>query len=162
MVSNVADLKTKRLYTACVAEFIGTLLLVLVGCGAVQSSNGTVLHISLAFGFTVATMVWMIGHISGGHINPAVTVGLVVTHRITFARGVLYAVSQTAGAIVGAALLYALTPEENPSLGLCTIRNELKSGQAFGIELLVTFVLVWVVFSSIDSNRSDIDSEHKI
>src|SRR5678815_1425048 len=90
------------------AEFIGTLWLVLGGCGSAvlaaafpQVGIG-LLGVSLAFGLSVLTMVYAVGHVSGGHFNPAVTVGLCVARRI-HARDVLpYIVAQLAGAIVGA------------------------------------------------------------
>ena len=63
------------------------------------------LDIAFAFGLIVATMVWSIGHISGGHINPAVTCGMLVARKITIARAVLYIISQCLGAISGAGIL---------------------------------------------------------
>lgn len=157
MVSIAEDVKTKRMYTACIAEAMGTMLLVLVACGAAQSASGSsaVAHISLAFGFSVGTIVWMIGHISGGHINPAVTIGLVAARRITIIRGLLYIGSQIGGAVAGAYLLRALS-FENASLGHCSIAM-IGSGAwlvAGAIECLEAFILVFTVFSSVDSNRS--------
>jgi len=155
MVSIAEDVRTKRMYTACVAEALGTMLLVLVACGAAQSAHGSsaVAHISLAFGFSVGTIVWMIGHISGGHINPAVTVGLVVARRITIIRGILYIGSQIGGAVAGAYLLRALS-FENASLGHCTIDGRITWVVAGAIEMLEAFILVFTVFSSVDSNRA--------
>jgi len=161
MANNFSDLKTKRLYTACLAEMLGTSLLVLVACGAAQVSMGNLVHISLAFGFSVGTIVWMIGHISGGHINPAVTIGLLFARRITLARAILYILVQIVGSIIGAALLQALTPGD-ASLGVCSVTRiqadgvtpGINTAQAFGVELMEAFVLVFTVFSSIDSCRT--------
>ena len=94
------------------AEFLGTLWLVLGGCGSAvlaaafpQVGIG-LLGVSLAFGLTVLTMAYAVGHVSGGHFNPAVTVGLCTARRF-LARDVLpYIVAQVAGAIVGAGILY--------------------------------------------------------
>jgi aquaporin Z len=98
------------------AEFIGTFSLVLFGCGsAVIASNVTVgpsgiglLGISIAFGFAVVAMAYAIGPISGCHINPAVTVGVLVAGRMTVKDAVGYIISQLAGAILGAGVLYIL------------------------------------------------------
>ena len=82
--TSVEDAKSCRFWLALIAEFLGTLLLVVVACGS--CSGGDVVRISLAFGLSVATIVWMIAHISGGHINPAVTIGFLVTRNISILR----------------------------------------------------------------------------
>jgi len=78
------EVKTAGFWLAVLAEFIGTGLLVLVGCGS--CAGGDVVRISLAFGLGVATIVWTIAHVSGGHINPAVTAGFLFTRKISFVR----------------------------------------------------------------------------
>jgi aquaporin Z len=94
-----------------VAEFIGTLALVLVGCGAIAIGGfGTafpvgILPIALAFGLTVTAMAYGIGHISGAHLNPAVTVSLWVAGRIRTEDVPGYIVAQLVGGIVGAGIL---------------------------------------------------------
>lgn len=102
------------------AEFIGTLGLVLGGCGAAvlaadfgSSDAGTslglgFLGVSLAFGLTVVTGAYALGHISGGHFNPAVTAGLVAGGRFPAAKAGLYIVAQVLGAIGGAILIYLM------------------------------------------------------
>ena len=95
-----------------VAEFIGTFWLVLGGCGsAVLAAAFPELGIgfvgvSLAFGLTVLTMAFAIGHISGCHLNPAVSLGLAVAGRFKFSELPAYVIAQVLGAIVAAALLY--------------------------------------------------------
>jgi aquaporin Z len=96
------------------AEFIGTLWLVLGGCGSAvlaaafpQVGIG-LLGVSFAFGLTVLTMAYAIGHISGCHLNPAVTLGLVAGGRFPAAEAVPYIIAQTAGAVAGAAILYVI------------------------------------------------------
>jgi aquaporin Z len=93
------------------AEFIGTFWLVLGGCGSAvlaakfpETGIGFV-GVALAFGLTVLTMAYAVGHISGGHFNPAVTVGLAVGGRFSFADVVPYIIAQVIGAIVAAAVL---------------------------------------------------------
>ena len=152
-VTNVEDLKSRRMWTAVVAEFVGTLLLVLITCGATYDGNAV--QISLSFGFTVATVVWAIGHVSGGHINPSVTMGFIVARRITIVRGLLYIVAQTLGGIVGAALLKGVSASGTPQ-GTVALATGISVGQGFGVELIVCFVLVFVVFSCVDDQRTDL------
>lgn len=101
----------------CAAEFIGTLWLVFGGCGtavfalitrdALSPTVGLV-GVSLAFGLTVLTGAYALGHISGGHFNPAVTIGLATGKRFAWAEVPHYIVSQVLGGIVGAGLIWAI------------------------------------------------------
>jgi aquaporin Z len=90
------------------AEMIGTMVLVLIGCGSAVIAGGQIgfLGISFAFGFAVLAMAYGIGGISGCHINPAVTVGALVAGRINAKDAGMYIVFQVVGAIIGAGILY--------------------------------------------------------
>ncbi len=95
------------------AEFIGTFWLVLGGCGSAVLAGAVPLGIafagvSLAFGLTVLTGVYALGHISGGHFNPAVSVGLLVAKRFPGKDLVPYIIAQVAGAVAAAAVLYVI------------------------------------------------------
>jgi aquaporin Z len=96
------------------AEFIGTFWLVLGGCGSAVLAAGFpemgigFLGVSLAFGLTLLTMAFAIGHISGCHINPAVSVGLMVGGRFPAAEFLPYVIAQVTGGIAGAAILYVI------------------------------------------------------
>ena len=96
------------------AEFFGTFWLVLGGCGAAVFAAGfPVLGIgfagvALAFGLTVLTMVYAVGHISGGHFNPAVSVGLAIAGRFSWGELVPYVIAQVVGAIAGAIIIYLI------------------------------------------------------
>src|SRR5580698_10534704 len=97
-----------------IAEFIGTLWLVLGGCGAAvlaaafpQVGIG-LLGVSLAFGLTVLTMAYAIGHVSGCHLNPAVSLGLFVSGRFPAKDLLPYVAAQVLGGIAGAAILYVI------------------------------------------------------
>lgn len=94
-----------------VAEFLGTLVLVLMGCGSavIAGSNGTtgvgLLGIAFAFGLSVVAMAYAIGHVSGCHLNPAITIGMVMVGRMKGSESIGYIVSQILGAIAGAGIL---------------------------------------------------------
>ncbi len=96
------------------AETLGTFWLVFGGCGsavlaAAFPNVGIGLHgVSLAFGLTVLTMAYAIGHISGCHLNPAVTIGLVTARRFPSSEAVPYIIAQVAGAVIAAAILLAI------------------------------------------------------
>jgi aquaporin Z len=96
------------------AEFIGTFWLVLGGCGSAVFASVfpeygvNLLGVALAFGLTVLTMVYAIGHISGCHLNPAVTIGLWTSGRMNSNEVLPYIISQVLGAIAGASVLYLI------------------------------------------------------
>jgi aquaporin Z len=103
-----------KLTNKLAAEFVGTFWLVLGGCGSAvlaaafpQVGIG-LLGVSLAFGLTVLTMAFAVGHVSGGHFNPAVSLGLLVGGRFAAKEFVPYVIAQVAGAIVAAAVLYMI------------------------------------------------------
>ncbi|MGD9744625.1 MAG: aquaporin Z [Dongiaceae bacterium] len=103
-----------RLARPMAAEFVGTLWLVFGGCGSAVLAAAFpdlgigFMGVALAFGLTVLTMVYALGHVSGGHFNPAVTIGLWAGGRFPTADILPYWVAQVAGAIVGAAILYVI------------------------------------------------------
>ena len=147
------------------AEFVGPLALVFVGGGAVMiadfgAGNSGLVTVALAHGFVIATMVSAIGHVSGGHLNPAVTIGAWVTQKISSSLALIYLVSQFAGGIVGALLLRAAFPKTiwkgaTHPLGVTTVVNGISKGQAVLIEAVLTFFLMWVIMATaIDPNGS--------
>ncbi len=94
-----------------VAEFVGTFALIFVGAGAIISTrNGDLLTIALAHGLTIGVMVSAAAHISGGHFNPAVTLGAVVGRQIAPRHAVVYCLSQAVGGLAGAAMLVGIFP----------------------------------------------------
>jgi aquaporin NIP len=125
-----------------VAEFIGTFALVFVGCGTIATGNLDVLGGAVAFGGTLGIMVYALGHISGGHFNPAVSIGLAIGRRFSWRRVPAYLVAQVVGATV-AALLLRLTL--NPGVSLGVTHPSGSDGQAFVWEVVMTFLLVFVV-----------------
>ena len=127
---------TKDFWRAVSGEFLATLIFVLLGLGstinwgAAQSGAGAappadLVLISLCFGLSIATMAQCFGHISGGHINPAVTAAMLVTRKISLAKAIFYVLAQCLGAVVGAAVLFLVTPSAvSGGLGVTTVRIE--------------------------------------
>ncbi|OIV36225.1 aquaporin [Mangrovactinospora gilvigrisea] len=144
---------------AVLAEFLGTLLLVFFGVGvAVVSTPLTAqVVIPLSFGFVLLALCYAIGPISGCHVNPAVTLGMVICRRISPVTAVAYWVAQFVGAIAGAALLYAVA-KQIPGLRIhgafgtngYGLRSSvhLSLGGAFLAEAILTFLLVFVVLAA--------------
>src|SRR3954447_9913397 len=105
---------TPTLFRRCSAEFLGTMWLVFGGCGsavlaaAFPNVGIGLLGVSLAFGLTVMTMAFAIGHISGCHLNPAVSVGLMVGKRFPASSLLGYVVAQVLGGAAGAGVLYII------------------------------------------------------
>src|SRR3954466_14633007 len=100
------------------AEFLGTLILVLLGCGAAVLGGDHVgqLGIALAFGFAIVALAYGLGPISGGHVNPAVSLGVYLAGRMSAREMLFYWVAQCTGAVAGAALLM-LIAGSSASLG---------------------------------------------
>lgn len=133
-----------------IAEFIGTLVLVLFACGvaAVTGCSGTnpdtaYLMTALAFGLVIVAMAYSIGNISGCHINPAVSIAMLVSGKMKIKDFIGYVVAQFAGAIAGAAILGAILGS-NESLG----QNGLYNGDIIAsliVEVILTFVFVLAI-----------------
>jgi MIP family channel proteins len=138
-----------------VAEFIGAFTLTFIGAGAVVAAHGihdpSLIGVAIANGLAIGVMVSAFGHISGGHFNPAVTFGFLVTRRIKPALGVIYWVAQFAGAAFAALLIHALIPKvltEPVNLGEPALGNGVGAGSGVVLEGIMTFLLVTVVFAS--------------
>jgi aquaporin Z len=148
-----------------VAEFIGTFWLVLGGCGSAvlaASFPGVgigLLGVSLAFGLTVLTMAYALGHISGCHLNPAVSLGLAAGGRFSWSEVLPYAVAQVIGAIAAAALLYLIASgKAGFELGAGLASNgygEHSPGKyslyaGFLTELVMTFMFLMIILGATD------------
>src|SRR3979411_2497483 len=143
-----------------VAEFVGTFALIFFGAGSIcadqfrrtggQGGLG-LLGIALAHGLAIAIMVTSLGHISGGHFNPAITIGFWVTRRVNTIDTVLYWVAQLAGATAAAFLLKAVVPEETwraVALGVPELARDFPRWAGMALEAVTTFFLVLVVFAT--------------
>jgi len=135
------------------AEFIGTLVLVFMGCGSAIflgcEPNGGHLAVALAFGLSIVAMAYVIGNVSGCHINPAVSLAMLLRKKLTITDFCGYVVAQVAGAISAAGLLKLLL-----SFGLTDLTSGLGSngvagaggvGGAFLVEVILTFIFIFLI-----------------
>lgn len=141
------------------AEFVGTFALVFIGAGSIVTAVAVapegfagLVTIGLAHGLAIAVMVTAVGHVSGGHFNPAVTFGALLTAKIRIGDAIVYWASQLLAGIVAAGLLRAALPSdawEPVALGVPAVNIDvISSGQAVLIEAILTFLLVWVIFGA--------------
>ncbi|XP_077154166.1 aquaporin-2-like [Ranitomeya variabilis] len=144
---------------AFAGELIGTSIFVFFGLGSAmnwQSALPTVLQIAMTFGLGIGTLVQTLGHISGAHLNPAVTVAFLVSSQISLFRAVCYVCAQMLGAVIGAALLYEFTPQEvHGNFGVNMPSNNATEGQAVTVEIILTLQLVLCIYASTDDRRDD-------
>lgn len=141
------------------AEFVGTFALVFIGAGSIAAASAAggggagagLVTVAIAHGLVIATMVSAVGHISGAHLNPAVTLGAVLFRKIKGRDSVAYFVAQLGGAVAAAAALRVLLPQgawRSVNLGTPVLGENVTSGQGIAIEAVLTFFLVWVVFAT--------------
>lgn len=148
---------------AAVAEFIGTFALIFFGAGtiiAIQGAplgdGGNLLAIALAHGVTIAIMVSLMAHLSGGAFNPAISVALWVTGKVSSSRSAVFIVAQLAGAALAAVGLKYLAPTvmyDNVQGGIPAVAPTYAIGKAVLLEAVATFFLVWAVFASAIDDR---------
>ena len=145
------------------AEMVGTMVLVLMGCGVAVSlgcdvaAPSTVIGTSLAFGLSVVAMAYAIGGISGCHINPAITFGVWLSKRMSGKDALMYVLFQVIGAVIGSAILFALTSSSDVVATTATGANGLQQGVSVcgGLvaEIVFTFIFVLVVLGTTDSEK---------
>ena len=130
------------------AEFVGTFALIFAGAGAI-AVGADLVGVAFAHGLVIAVMASAVGHISGGHFNPAVTFGFVVTRRMEPTLAGAYVVAQLLGATVAALALRVLLPERlDLDAGVPQLGDGVGVGAGMGIEAILTFFLVWVIFAT--------------
>nr|AFP49894.1 aquaporin 2a [Glossina morsitans morsitans] len=176
----INELKSKdyRLWQSLVGEFLGNLILNFFACGAcTQPEDGT--FKALAFGLGVFMAITVVGHLSGGHVNPAVTLGMLVAGRVSLLRAILYVIFQCLGSIAGTAairvfilnkikcvcqklltfcLLFQQTLIDEVyynGLGHTSLAPNITELQGVGIEFFLGLVLVLTVFGACDANKPD-------
>jgi MIP family channel proteins len=135
------------------AEFVGAFALIFVGAGAVVAAGPTgepgVVAIAFANGLVIAVMVSAVAHISGGHFNPAITLGFLVTGRLAPVLAIVYWIAQFAGAVAAAALLRWIFDDANEgNLGAPVLNPSIQPEAGLIVEAILTFFLVWVMFAT--------------
>ncbi len=138
---------------ALTAEFVGTFTLIFIGAGAATIS-GSLVAVAFAHGLVVLGLAYAYGYISGTHINPAVTIGLLVGGQIEIGAALGYIVAQLAGGVAGAAALAFALGDKAGALGATVPAEGIGTGQAFFIEVFLTFLLVNVIYHTAVSGKA--------
>ena len=153
----------KELLKKGIAECLGTFVLVFFACGVATLTGGSLVPTALAFGFVIVAMAYSIGRISGCHINPAVSLGMLVAGKMTLKEFCVYVVSQVLGGFLGAVLLFGILKMSGVEVGALAACNTVINYGAEGVtagtvigalltEVVLTFIFVYVIFNATDEN----------
>ena len=145
-----------------IAEFIGTFTLVFIGIGSIASSSmpgvqSGLVGIAIAHGLALACMISATAAISGGHLNPAVTIGLLAAKKINVATAIRYVIAQCIGAIVAAALIKICIPQDiltAVNLGTPSLGTKITPIMGVITEIILTFFLVFAVYGTAVSKHA--------
>lgn len=105
---------------------------------------------------TLATLIWCMGNVSGGHFNPSVTIAFLFTGKINPLLTIMYVGAQLLGGFTGATILYSFASDKAGNLTVTLVHPDIHLGQGFAVEMLITFILVFTIFSCVDSRRNDL------
>jgi len=143
------------------SEFFATMIFVFIGTGAVTAAQASLGNtqiqvppltlIAIAHGFAIMVLVYAVGEVSGGHINPAVTWACLITNKISFIRALIYVIAQLGGAVAGSALLRSILSDDLINLGMGCHHidtNKITIAQGFGAEVIFTFIFIFIVFAT--------------
>lgn len=153
------EIKTAEAWQAAIAEFIATFSFVFLASGAVvvainmvgqgDLTVSTLILIALAHGLAITILVACTGRVSGGHINPAVTISMMATKKMGLSKGLMYVIAQLLGATIGSYLLMIIIPETiQGNLGAHALAANIDPATGLVIEILLTFFLVFVIFAT--------------
>ncbi len=143
-----------KLSTVLTAEFVGTFALIFIGAGAVALGIGGLVGVALAHGLVIVGFAYAYGHVSGTHINPAVTIGLWAGGQIAAPRAAAYIVVQLAGGIVGALALSFVLGGTDSGLGATTLAEGVTPVRGLVLEIILTFFLVNTIFNAAVSGKA--------
>jgi MIP family channel proteins len=151
-----------------VGEFIAMTLFVFIGCGSAMSiakaeGSAWVLQVSLAFGIAITVLAYTIGHYSGGHMNCAVTLGLVIVGNCSVMQGIGNLVAQLLGSVLGAKILWVaysgipnVSLDRTGGLGTNTVGDGVPMVSALICEIVGTFLLMYVVLETAVNKANDV------
>ncbi len=147
-----------------IAEFIGTAVLVLFGTGIAVITGGNLVATALAFGLAIVAMAYVIGNISGCHVNPAVSLSMLISKKMSTKDFIGYVVSQVAGAFAGTGILYAIlkgTTIGTEALGAngygALSATEITLVGAIIVEVILTFVFIYTILGvTSDESKSNV------
>ncbi|KAM7352019.1 aquaporin AQPAn.G-like [Cochliomyia hominivorax] len=144
-----------HLWKSAIGEFIGNLILNFFAVGACsQPEDGT--FKALSFGLGVFMAITIVGHLSGGHVNPAVTIAMLVTGRVSVVRTIFYIAAQCLGAATATCAVKAFLDEAyHNGLGHNSLAENISELQGLGIEFFLGLVLVLTVFGACDANKPE-------
>lgn len=162
MKSQIDDVRSTVFWKAFLAEIIGTFFLVFLIIGSLmhdpkKETGPDHLYVAILAGFFIATIIMTFLHVSGGHVNPAISIGFLVTRHISLLRFIAYLAAQMLGSVAGAYMLKVLCPSTMVST-LHTVKPnvDMSDLQALIMEFIVTFFLLFAAFSMIDHGRKDV------
>jgi len=163
MISEEGERGNTNLWQAGAAEFLGMMFFLFFTIATVNSSDGysngldggRVFMISNVFGFMIAILVYVTFPVSGGNLNPAVSLALFVTKRISFTRFLVYVACQCAGAFVGCTFVHIIFQGDGYVNAINSIAPAYTMGQAFLGEVFGTALLVFCVMGAVDSNNAE-------
>lgn len=156
----------KDLLKKGIAECLGTFTLVFIACGVAALTGGQLVATALAFGLVIVAMAYSIGRISGCHINPAVSLAMLIAKKMSPKEFAVYVISQIIGGFIGGLLIFGIAKMANlPLLGdasnyVVNFGGEgLNAGTIIGallVEIVLTFIFVYVIFNVTDSNNQGV------
>ena len=157
---------TRNDIRAVLAELIGTLVFVLLGTSSVVAAvnawgggSSVAIVIAVAHGLAIIVVVGFTAKLSGGHINPAVTVAMMFSRHIGIFRGVLYIVAQAVGAVIGSLLVKWVVPNAlEGNLGAHGLGGGATAGEGLLLEIILTFILLLVIYNVAVGKRAAVSA----
>ena len=150
-----------KLWKKLVAEFVGTFVLVFAACGVAALTGGELVSTALAFGLVIVAMAYSVGRVSGCHINPAVSLGCLLTKRMSLKDFVFYVLAQLVGGFAGAMLLFGVAKMAGLELAgnACNgyVGGELSVGSviaSLAVEAVLTCIFVYVILNVTDETNN--------